>query len=180
MQRPKTAYTLAGYGTKRIGRRLTTVAVYRTVVTPRQRKDSDQPVAARRAAAGPPSPIAQPGVTEPSPPEQGGMSSQLPTVVFTRIGDRDYVGRRLGCGFPAGRLMLHEVLRRDAGRCGICGEPVRAEDLSFDHILPVRLGGCHCKDNLRVAHLVCNMRRNDCTLVKINPCSIHERQYKST
>src|SRR3989304_4654767 len=51
------------------------------------------------------------------------------------------------------------VARRDRWRCGICKRKVKPADLSFDHIIPVSLGGPHVSTNLRVAHRLCNSRR---------------------
>lgn len=52
--------------------------------------------------------------------------------------------------------------------CGICANPVeplrRYPDpmsVSVDHIVPVSLGGSNRRDNVRAAHLICNIRRGD-------------------
>ena len=50
---------------------------------------------------------------------------------------------------------------RDGGVCGICGEPVAIEHLSFDHIIPIPLGGDHTESNLRVAQRRCNSKRGN-------------------
>lgn len=86
---------------------------------------------------------------------------------------RDYYQRNLERSRMAGRNTQHIrrarlqgnrveqfelqiVLIRDCGHCGICGKPVPAEDLSFDHIHPIARGGPHTMDNLQVAHIFCN------------------------
>jgi 5-methylcytosine-specific restriction endonuclease McrA len=44
-------------------------------------------------------------------------------------------------------------------RCCICGKKVAENDLSFDHSLPISLGGPHSQENQRVSHWLCNNRR---------------------
>ena len=57
---------------------------------------------------------------------------------------------------------------RDGWRCGICHHPVdrtlRHPDLmcaSLDHIIPVSYNGTHDASNLRLTHLICNLRRGN-------------------
>lgn len=51
------------------------------------------------------------------------------------------------------------VLRRDGYICHICGAAVSASDLSFDHVIPIVHGGPHVMSNIKVTHLVCNLRK---------------------
>lgn len=55
-------------------------------------------------------------------------------------------------------VILDEIIRRDEGRCGICGEPVMGP-LHLDHILPLAAGGTHEPDNVQLAHPACNQRK---------------------
>ena len=49
---------------------------------------------------------------------------------------------------------------RELHRCGICGEPGRpGEQWVVDHITPASEGGASTRDNLRLAHYICNLRR---------------------
>lgn len=59
------------------------------------------------------------------------------------------------------------VAERDGWICGICGGAIEPalrypEPLSksLDHALPLSRGGSHTYDNVRITHLVCNIRRN--------------------
>lgn len=59
-----------------------------------------------------------------------------------------------------------EIVCRDVGRCQICGEPVNPNlhfsdhgALNLDHIIPLREGGSHTRENVRVAHMLCNQTR---------------------
>lgn len=73
------------------------------------------------------------------------------------------------------RKLIIEVFKRDGGRCGLCGLRVpnpknqhRREipDIlraTVDHIKPKCEGGTREKDNLRLAHALCNTLRGDCT-----------------
>jgi endogenous inhibitor of DNA gyrase (YacG/DUF329 family) len=60
------------------------------------------------------------------------------------------------------------ICNRDKWMCGICGEPVDPElrhpdprCVSLDHIIPVSHGGSNDLWNLRLTHLVCNLRRRN-------------------
>jgi 5-methylcytosine-specific restriction endonuclease McrA len=58
-----------------------------------------------------------------------------------------------------GRIDLKAIVARDGGRCHLCGKLVAAADRSFDHLIPLSLGGPHTQDNLRLAHKRCNSKR---------------------
>ena len=48
---------------------------------------------------------------------------------------------------------------RDAGLCGICGEPADEAGFHIDHVLPVALGGSNDEANLQVSHPACNLAK---------------------
>lgn len=59
-----------------------------------------------------------------------------------------------------------EIIRRDLGRCHVCGEPVNPNlprhdpgALNLDHVVPLTEGGAHTRANVRVAHFACNLGR---------------------
>lgn len=59
-----------------------------------------------------------------------------------------------------------EICKRDKWRCGICGDRVNPalehphpRAASLDHVVPVCEGGLSEPANLRLVHLVCNLRR---------------------
>lgn len=61
-----------------------------------------------------------------------------------------------------------EIFERDGWVCGICREPVDAELVapslmrrSLDHVIPIARGGLHSRANVQLAHLLCNLRKND-------------------
>lgn len=58
-----------------------------------------------------------------------------------------------------GRVSLQAVRQRDRDLCWLCGQPVTEAELSFDHAVPLKLGGEHSERNLRVAHRSCNSRK---------------------
>jgi 5-methylcytosine-specific restriction endonuclease McrA len=53
------------------------------------------------------------------------------------------------------------LLKRDAGRCGICGVSVDPTCFDVDHIVPISRGGQHSYANTQIAHPRCNGRKRD-------------------
>ena len=65
-------------------------------------------------------------------------------------------------------LSIGELYERDGGVCHLCGGIVDRDlrwpaggSASIDHVLPLSLGGRDAPDNLKLAHLVCNLRKSD-------------------
>ena len=54
-----------------------------------------------------------------------------------------------------------DIYNRDEGRCGICSKRVPFNRMTLDHIIPRSAGGKDTEDNLRLAHMMCNSRRQD-------------------
>lgn len=82
-------------------------------------------------------------------------------------GVRRYNARKRGAatGEP---VLRSQIAERDGWRCGICGRKVNADltgphpmSKSLDHIIPLSLGGAHDPANVRLAHLVCNVKRGN-------------------
>jgi hypothetical protein len=72
-------------------------------------------------------------------------------------------GSRLGPNL----LLMPGIYERDGGRCAICHRKVSLTirwpaplSATLDHILPLSAGGDHTIDNLRLAHLRCNLHRH--------------------
>lgn len=57
------------------------------------------------------------------------------------------------------RLLVALVIESE-GRCALCGNKLRADDVQVDHIIPVAAGGTTTRENLRAVCSVCNKRRN--------------------
>lgn len=62
---------------------------------------------------------------------------------------------------------LREIAERDGWKCHLCGDHVedveydyRPSDPTLDHLIPVSEGGTHTRDNVRLAHMICNSRRS--------------------
>jgi len=51
------------------------------------------------------------------------------------------------------------LLKRDKGRCGICGKKVDPLNFHIDHVIPLDPGE-HSYANTQVAHPVCNMQKH--------------------
>lgn len=62
---------------------------------------------------------------------------------------------------PFRRTVIPDALKqhvwvRDAGRCQVCGA---SNELQFDHIIPISLGGATAEDNLQILCGPCNRRK---------------------
>jgi len=60
-----------------------------------------------------------------------------------------------------GKVDFDAVLARDGLVCWICGKHIDADDLQFDHAVPLSKGGEHSTRNVRVAHQFCNYSKHD-------------------
>jgi 5-methylcytosine-specific restriction endonuclease McrA len=66
-------------------------------------------------------------------------------------------------GAPQGKFSgadLRELLRRQKGRCAICGGRLGSR-YEIDHIVPVSRGGAHDKANLQIVHRGCNVSKSN-------------------
>ena len=73
--------------------------------------------------------------------------------------------KQMGGGKRFSRLEIYE---RDGWRCGICGRKVRntlkaphPQSATIDHIMPLARGGRHTRENVQLAHFICNSRKSD-------------------
>ena len=57
------------------------------------------------------------------------------------------------------KVSFEQIKIRDKMICGICKRKVKETDLSFDHIIPLAMGGTHTENNIQVAHINCNRRK---------------------
>jgi 5-methylcytosine-specific restriction endonuclease McrA len=57
-----------------------------------------------------------------------------------------------------------EIAERDNWTCHICQGTVTRKDWSLDHIIPFTKGGKRVRENLLLAHKLCNQRRSNKTL----------------
>lgn len=57
------------------------------------------------------------------------------------------------------RFTVREIATRDGWRCHICGGRVRQRDATMDHLVPLSVGGQHVRENVALAHRLCNSRR---------------------
>lgn len=66
------------------------------------------------------------------------------------------------------KIKYNEIFERDLWVCNLCGKPVDktkkypdAMSASLDHIIPLSKGGSHTKDNVQLAHLLCNIKKGN-------------------
>lgn len=67
---------------------------------------------------------------------------------------------------PAEKFRHEDVYERDGWICGLCTEPVDRElrypdpmSPSLDHVVPLARGGHHVLENVQLAHLICNVKK---------------------
>lgn len=58
------------------------------------------------------------------------------------------------------REVMLKVVRRDGQICQECNEPVRDNEVEFDHIIPFSKGGRSTVENLRLIHKSCNRKKS--------------------
>ncbi len=56
-------------------------------------------------------------------------------------------------------LLRKALLKRHGNRCHWCKRPMARGSISIEHLVPLALGGDNSWENLRLAHVRCNMRR---------------------
>lgn len=89
---------------------------------------------------------------------QATCSTEAPaSVTASTANGMAYTARQLGAYVaPVHRA---EILERDLGLCGICGDPVDPANYHVDHVIPMTKGGTHEPDNVQVAHPFCNLSK---------------------
>jgi 5-methylcytosine-specific restriction endonuclease McrA len=67
-------------------------------------------------------------------------------------------------GLGSDLLVLDFLIQRDLGICQLCGKQITEDRGSMgpspDHIIPLSKDGLHAYENLQLAHLACNHRKN--------------------
>lgn len=83
-------------------------------------------------------------------------------------------------------ITMAKLLKRDKGRCKLCGGLVDVNDYeivnnhvkcgsrypTIDHIIPLSQGGLHSWANVQLAHFLCNSYKGDSFLVPENICAL--------
>ena len=65
------------------------------------------------------------------------------------------------------KIDYDKFIKETENICGICKLPIDASlpgteslSLTIDHIIPIGCGGNHTKENIQLAHYVCNVKKN--------------------
>lgn len=81
------------------------------------------------------------------------------------ISDVSSIKRAIKAGVKYEHIDIVDLYVEHEGKCGICGDSIKLSykhphPLSFtiDHITPISKGGSHTRDNIRPAHLSCNIK----------------------
>lgn len=89
-----------------------------------------------------------------------------PRAHAARKQERWHRRRAQKLALPAEKFRHEDVYERDGWICGLCTEPVDRElcypdpmSASLDHIIPLSRGGHHVWENVQLAHLDCNVRK---------------------
>ncbi len=67
--------------------------------------------------------------------------------------------RRIGRHIPTKLKM--RIARRDNYTCQVCGKNLKDDELEFDHLIPVSLGGSSEEYNIRLVCYDCNRRKSN-------------------
>lgn len=70
---------------------------------------------------------------------------------------------RLKPGKKAIKFSRHNIWSRDCGRCAYCGNKVRREVATYDHVVPRAQGGQTTWTNIVIACVLCNQKKRDRT-----------------
>jgi hypothetical protein len=57
-------------------------------------------------------------------------------------------------------VLIADLVTRDGTNCHWCGRPLGREDMTYEHLLPIRRGGQHTLANLVLSCLFDNQSRN--------------------
>jgi hypothetical protein len=77
------------------------------------------------------------------------------------------------------RDVMIKVVRRDGQICQKCNNPVRDNEIEFDHIIPFSKGGQSTTDNLRLIHKKCNRKKSNSLTEILHPNPIdHYSEFK--
>jgi 5-methylcytosine-specific restriction endonuclease McrA len=95
-----------------------------------------------------------------------------------RSADRSAIRRALTSSDDADNVERMVVYERDNWTCHLCGKRIDrllkwpdAMSASIDHVIPLSLGGAHTYDNIKAAHLKCNIGKggaNRCSLADVD------------
>jgi len=100
------------------------------------------------------------------------------SVKYKKIRDRERHDSRLNKNNIVDfDITLEKLFKRDSGKCYLCGgdcdksDFVMREDIkicginypSIEHVIPLSRGGTHSWENVRLAHLGCNIAKGDTT-----------------
>jgi 5-methylcytosine-specific restriction endonuclease McrA len=101
-------------------------------------------------------------------------AGDLNDLSFARAARREQDRRRrdqMRAAGPVESFTKNEIGDRDGWVCGICQDTTRPVDSepgapralspSIDHVVPLSSGGQHVRANVRIAHLWCNVERNN-------------------
>jgi len=58
-------------------------------------------------------------------------------------------------------VSLDAIYLRDKGICQLCFKRCRRSEATRDHVIPLSLGGAHSFQNIVLAHMSCNVRKQN-------------------
>lgn len=88
-----------------------------------------------------------------------------------------YQARKRGAKLGQPPLDIAEIIERDEGICHLCGDPIDDDKWTLDHLIPISKGGIHAKNNVALAHLSCNSRRQNRAIPACSPFAYLNAQF---
>ena len=69
--------------------------------------------------------------------------------------------RALARGVVVETVNRDRIIRRDNATCYMCGRKPGLRFIVIDHVIPITRGGSHTEHNMKVACIVCNLRKGN-------------------
>lgn len=106
------------------------------------------------------------------------LPSEVPAVK-ERVAARQVTAQPLN--YYRDPTLRNRLFERDKWTCRYCGEPVSAENVTLDHLVPISQGGADSPENLVTCCLICNAIKSGKTYEEAAPAilaSLRERRLR--
>ncbi len=92
-------------------------------------------------------------------------------------GLQNYLARKKGASIVIS-FTKADIIRRDGLRCYLCEKLLTEKTATLDHLIPLSRGGNHKPENVKIACLNCNSRKNTRTITEYKKTRGDYKQYQ--